>query len=291
MPADALTVAITVVRDGVRALDVDLRFEPGITCVVGPSGAGKSTLLGAIAGLVQPTTGRITLGARSWFDGRRSEPIHQRRVAYVFQRLALFPHLTGVGNVAYGMDRALPRRDRADRARHLLDRVGVIHLSHRRPATYSGGEAQRVALARALAMAPRVVLLDEPFSALDRALKIQLAGLVRGLVDELGVPLVYVTHSTGEARALADRAVRLEHGVVVAAGAVEDVLGHRGPPHGEDVRAGELVRDPDNEDDDDGGDDDGGDDGDGGPPGPRGPVRRPPDLEGTPMPELIRRRP
>ncbi len=286
MAGDTLTVAVAVVREGVRALDVDLRFAPGITCVVGPSGAGKSTLLGAIAGLVQPSSGRIALGDRTWFDARHHEPVHKRRVAYVFQRLALFPHLTAVGNVTYGMARTAPRADRADRARHLLDRVGAVHLSHRRPSTFSGGEAQRVALARALAMAPSVVLLDEPFSALDRALKIQLAGLVRGLVDELGVPLVYVTHSTGEARALADRAIRLEHGKVVAEGSVDDVLGRRGEPHGELVRAASapMVRDADDDDDDEAGDDDG---------GVRitpGERRRQADLEGTPMPEIIRRR-
>jgi molybdate transport system ATP-binding protein len=263
--ADALQVACAVTRGLATTLDVDLRFAAGITCVVGPSGAGKSTLLGVIAGLVVPTSGRVALGGDVWFDAASgaATPVHRRRVAYVFQRLALFPHLDAVGNVTFGMDRSLPRAERRDRARALLERVGASHLARRRPATFSGGEAQRVALARALAMSPRVVLLDEPFSALDRDLKIQLAALVRDLVDDLDVPLVYVTHSLGEARALADRAVRLEHGKVVAQGTPADVLGPppraaAPPTPGSGPAADEDLDEP--------------------------------DFDGTPMPELLRRR-
>jgi len=250
-----LTVAAKVVRGEATSLDVDLSFAAGITCVVGPSGAGKSTLLGVIAGLVEPSEGRIALGDEAWFDAAAGvvRPVHLRRVAYVFQRLALFPHLDAIGNVAYGMARTMPRAERRDRARALLDRVGAAALAHRRPPTFSGGEAQRVAIARALAMSPKVVLLDEPFSALDRALKVQLAALVRDLVDDLDVPLVYVTHSHGEARALADRAVRLERGRVVAQGTPSDILGR---PR-------------------DAGDDD---------------EVSPGHFDGTPMPELIRKR-
>ena len=234
-PALALQVRQGVVRfehvdfayDPARPILHDVCFEipAGKTvAVVGPSGAGKSTLLGVISGLVRPTRGRVALGAEVWVDtaARVALPIEARHCAYLFQALALFPHLDALANVAYAVPRAVPRAERRARAAALLAKVGVAHLGPRRPRTYSGGEAQRVALARALAMAPSVVLLDEPFSALDRALKIQLAGLVRGLVDELGVPLVYVTHSTGEARALADRAIRLEHGKVVAEGSVDD---------------------------------------------------------------------
>jgi len=236
------------------ALDVKLEFAPGISCILGPSGSGKSTLLGAIAGLVHPGGGRIALGDEIWFDAARriDLPAHRRRVAYVFQSLALFPHLDAIGNVCYGMARTMPRPERRDRAAALLARLGVSHLARRRPRTFSGGEAQRVALARALAMQPQVILLDEPFSALDRSLRVQLATLVRDLVDELEVPLLHVTHSVSEARALADRIVRIEHGRVLAEGTVDDVLGPR-PRTFED------------EDDD--------------------------EPEGTPMPELIRRRP
>jgi len=208
-------------------LEVDLEFPPGITILFGPSGSGKSTTLQAIAGLTRPDSGRISLGDQPWFDsGQRVDlAIHRRHVAYVFQSLALFPHMTGAGNVAYGIDRTLERPERRRRAVELLERLGVGHLADRRPRSFSGGEAQRVALARALAMKPRVILLDEPFSALDRDLRIQLASLVRGLVDELGVPLVQVTHNHGEARAMGDRIARIERGKIVALGTVDQVLG------------------------------------------------------------------
>jgi len=211
-------------------LDVALEVPPGITCVVGPSGAGKSTILAAIAGLTRPSAGRITLGDSVWFDASRGidVPVNHRGVAYVFQSLALFPHLDAIHNVAYGMDRKKPRDERREAARALLARLGVDHLATRRPRTFSGGEAQRVALARALAIQPRVMLLDEPFSALDPALRGQLGRVVRDLVDELGLPTLHVTHAHAEARELADRAIRVERGRVVASGAPADVLSEVG---------------------------------------------------------------
>jgi molybdate transport system ATP-binding protein len=224
-----LAVRAKVRRTGHGAtfeLDLSLKVAPGICCVLGPSGSGKSTLLAAIAGLVRPDEGRIALGDEVWLDtGRQIDvPVERRRVAYVFQSLALFPHLDAIHNVEYGMKRTIPRVERHDRAEALLARLGVGHLARRRPRTFSGGEAQRVALARALALEPRVMLLDEPFSALDRALRLSLIDLVRGLVDELEVPLLHVTHSIGEARSLADHVVHVEHGKVVAEGRPADVL-------------------------------------------------------------------
>jgi molybdate transport system ATP-binding protein len=182
-------------------------------------------VLGVIAGLVLPEAGRVTLADEVWLDRARglAVPVHQRRLAFVLQGLALFPHMSALGNVAYGMPE-VARRDRRSRAQALLDRVGVGHLARRRPRTFSGGEAQRVALARALARSPRLMLLDEPFSALDRALRAQLAALVRELVAELGIPLIHVTHSVAEARLLADQVIRIERGEVVAAGPAADVL-------------------------------------------------------------------
>jgi molybdate transport system ATP-binding protein len=210
-------------------LDVAFEARPGITILFGPSGSGKSTTLQAIAGLQRPDEGRIALGGDVWYDGLGGvdRPVHHRHVAYVFQSLALFPHMTAVGNVCYGMARQLPRAEKRAQAIASLERLGVAHLADRKPRTFSGGEAQRVALARALAMAPRVVLLDEPFSALDRDLRIQLAGLVRGLVDDLGVPLVQVTHNHGEARAMGDHVIRLDRGRIVAEGRAEEILGDR----------------------------------------------------------------
>ena len=226
MASPSLVAAIRL-RRGELAIDVELECPPGITCVMGPSGAGKSSILAAIAGLVVPDAGRVALGDEVWLDRARGVdvPVHDRRLAYVLQGLALFPHLTALGNVAYGMPE-LGKPERRARAQALLDRVGVGHLAGRRPRTFSGGEAQRVALARALARAPRLMLLDEPFSALDRELRAQLAALVRELVAELGVPLIHVTHSVSEARLLADQVVQIERGKVVGRGVAAEILAH-----------------------------------------------------------------
>jgi ABC-type sulfate/molybdate transport systems ATPase subunit len=217
-------------REDGFVLDVELEARPGITVLFGPSGSGKSSVLQAVAGLLRPQAGRIALGDQVWFDGARriDRAVERRQVAYVFQSLALFPHMTAIGNVDYGMPRATPRAERREQARALLDRLGVGHLAARRPRTYSGGEAQRVALARALAMAPQAVLLDEPFSALDRELRLQLATLVRGLVDELRVPLLFVTHNHGEARALGDQVLRMNAGKIVERGTPREILGGAG---------------------------------------------------------------
>jgi molybdate transport system ATP-binding protein len=221
-----LRAAIGLAR-GAFILDVELTCAPGITCVMGPSGSGKSTLLGVLAGLAVPDRGLVTLGDEVWLDRTKDidVPVHARRLSYMFQNLALFPHMSARRNVEYGMQE-LPRLERHARAQALLERVGVGHLAERRPRTFSGGEAQRVALARALARQPRLVLLDEPFSALDRELRRQLTQLVRELVGELGVPLVHVTHSIAEARLLADQVVRIERGKVVARGPASEVLAH-----------------------------------------------------------------
>lgn len=214
-PAE-LVAEIDVAR-GDWSVALALRCPPGVTCLMGPSGAGKSTILAALAGLLQPQRGRIALGDEIWLDRARSidVPVHRRQLAYVFQGLALFPHMTALGNVMYAMH-GVPRADRAARALRWLDRLGVGALAARRPRTFSGGEAQRVALARALARAPKLILLDEPFSALDTDLRAQLVALVRELVGELGVPALHVTHSDAEAQQIGDRIVRIERGQILA---------------------------------------------------------------------------
>lgn len=179
----------------IRDIAFSIRAEPGITALMGPSGVGKSTVLHVIAGLLEPDRGTVKLGDEVWFDGTTRVPVHRRRIAYVFQNLALFPHMTALANVMYGNP-----DERA--ARDLLGRVGVAHLADRRPRTFSGGESQRVAWARALATAPRLILLDEPYSALDRALRTQLIELEKELAGELRVPVIHVTHSDDEAAAL-----------------------------------------------------------------------------------------
>ena len=163
----------------VFVLDVELEVPPGITILFGPSGAGKSTLLDCIAGLAEPDEGRITAGGTIFFDSDKKTdlPPQKRRVAYVFQSLALFPHLTVEQNVEYGLE-DLPTADRQTRATEILEIFRVQKLKNRKPDQISGGEKQRVALARSLVAKPRVLLLDEPLSGLDTALK-------SSLVDDL----------------------------------------------------------------------------------------------------------
>lgn len=207
-------------------LDVDLRVGDGITAVTGHSGAGKSTLLAAIAGLVQPSEGRIVLDGTVLFDAgsRLSTPPHARRVALVFQSLALFPHLRAWENVAYGLPRATAG-DRRERALVWLARARVDHVADRRPATLSGGEAQRVALARALASEPRLLLLDEPFSALDATLRDRLGTELRALVESVGIPALLVTHERADAARLAGRTIVLENGRVAEPAAASSPAG------------------------------------------------------------------
>lgn len=224
--ASALHVCAKILRGtGGFSLDVDFEAPPGITILFGPSGSGKSTTLAAIAGLLRPHAGRIALGSDVWFDSgaRRDVAVHERRVAFVFQSLALFPHMSAAHNVTYGMARGLPREEKRARAVALLGRLRVGHLADRKPPTFSGGEAQRVALARALATQPRAVLLDEPFSALDRDLRRDLVADVRAFTLELRVPVIHVTHQRSEARMLGDRVVMLDGGRVTKTGRVEEI--------------------------------------------------------------------
>ncbi|HVW30776.1 MAG TPA: ATP-binding cassette domain-containing protein [Polyangiaceae bacterium] len=225
MSSDVLSVELRL-SAGAFELDVAFEVPPGITVLFGPSGSGKSSTLAAIAGLAKPARGRVALGDATWFDAARGidVPPESRGLSLVFQTLALFPHLTAQDNVEYGMDRALPRRERRDRARAMLERMRIGHVAGRLPRTFSGGEAQRVALARAFARSPRVVLLDEAFSALDRDLRYALGADVRELVAERSIPTIVVTHHRHEARTLADRAIALRDGRVEAQGAVRDVV-------------------------------------------------------------------
>jgi molybdate transport system ATP-binding protein len=213
----ALDVDLTLETGEGRPFEIRGRFQvtAGITVLSGPSGCGKSTTLLAIAGLLRPDAGRIALGDHTVFDAARGldVPPEQRRFGLVFQSLALFPHLSALANVAYG-SRAASRRAREAEAGEWLQRMQVGHLGERRPSTFSGGEAQRVALARALAAAPRVLLLDEPFSALDEPLRDQLGDEVRRLVQELRLPTLLVTHQLGHAGRIGDRWLRMQHGVI-----------------------------------------------------------------------------
>jgi molybdate transport system ATP-binding protein len=223
-----LEVMVRLAPRGGGGLVVDAAFRapPGVTVLFGPSGAGKSTLLAAIAGLMRPSAGRVRLGDEVWFDGERriDRPPQERGVSFVFQSLALFPHLTALGNVEYGIDRAVPRAERRRRAQLMLERMKVPHLARRRPRTFSGGEAQRVALARAFARRPKLVLLDEPFSALDRDLRRALVADVRAMIAEQQIPAILVTHQTAEARIMGDRVVLIEEGRIQGEGTLEELF-------------------------------------------------------------------
>jgi molybdate transport system ATP-binding protein len=219
------------VRAQVGSFHLDARFavDAGLTVVFGPSGAGKTRLLRLLAGLDAPTAGRVTLAGEVFEDraaGTSLRP-HERHVGMVFQHPYLLPHRSVRSNVALAVrdgDRAHRRRE-ADRR---LEEVEATELAHRRPAQLSGGQQQRVALARALAGEPRLLLLDEPFSALDLPVRQRLRHLVRDLVDRTGVPTLFVTHDPDELAALADRVLLADHGTITTVTDVRDALARLG---------------------------------------------------------------
>jgi molybdate transport system ATP-binding protein len=186
----------------------------GVTALFGPSGSGKSLTLATIAGLLRPERGNVTLDGRLVADAatRRHVRTQERRVGMVFQHAALLPHRTPLDNVALAVRHAADRRARRARAHDWLARVHADHLAVTPTATLSGGEQQRVALARALAGEPRVLLLDEPFSALDQPTRHSLRALVRDLVDTQELTALLVTHDLDDITHLADRVVLFEPG-------------------------------------------------------------------------------
>ncbi|BDG04162.1 ABC transporter ATP-binding protein [Anaeromyxobacter oryzae] len=204
----------------------DLPLAGGlVTVLFGPSGSGKTTVLRALAGLDRPDAGHVRFDGETWFDsGRRTfVPPQRRRVGLLFQEPALFPHLSVAANVAYGLHRE-PRAGRDARVAAVSERVGIADLLRRRPGELSGGQRQRVALARALAPSPRLLLLDEPLSALDAPARAALRGELRRTLEASGVPAVVVTHDRVEALALGDRMIVLVDGTVRQVGAVQEVF-------------------------------------------------------------------
>ncbi|HZI17122.1 MAG TPA: ATP-binding cassette domain-containing protein [Pyrinomonadaceae bacterium] len=220
-----LAVRVRKEMPGGFTLDVEFKAPAGVTIIFGASGSGKSLTLRAVAGLLRPDAGSIAAGDLTLFDSEAGVdlPPRRRRAGYVFQNLALFPHLTARQNVEFALPR-LPRAEREARALGLLERFHVGHVAPRRPRDISGGEAQRVALARALATGPRVLLLDEPLSALDEATKLGIISDLKSFNRELRLPVLYVTHSRDEALALGERAVVYERGRVTAAGPPSEVF-------------------------------------------------------------------
>jgi molybdate transport system ATP-binding protein len=206
-------------------LDVALKIPSGITIVFGPSGAGKSTLLDCIAGLLKPDAGRIEIGGEVLLDVERriDVPPAKRKIAYVFQSLALFPHMIVEQNVAYGLAE-IPAQECALRVNEMLEAFHVQQLAKRKANEISGGEQQRVALARSLATSPRLLLLDEPLTALDEGLKKSIMEDLRRWNAAQNIPILYVTHSRAEVDALGERVIVMDQGKIISTGTPHEVL-------------------------------------------------------------------
>lgn len=207
--------------DGFTAVqDIDLAVAPGeIVALLGPSGSGKSTLLRGLAGLERITSGRVLMND-DVVDGPGviPRPVHQRGCGMVFQDGQLFPHRTVGRNIAYGLEAAgVPKSERRERVAQMLQLVSLEGFENRPVTTLSGGQGQRVALARSLAPRPKLLLLDEPLSALDRDLRERLAVDIRQILTSTSIAAVFVTHDHDEAATVADRIVTIDAGRIITA--------------------------------------------------------------------------
>ncbi|MCR9086644.1 MAG: molybdenum ABC transporter ATP-binding protein [Rhodobacteraceae bacterium] len=213
-------------RFGDFALDVAFDAPPGITVLFGRSGSGKSTIVNAIAGLLAPQRGRITLGERVLLDTetRRVVPPHRRKLGVVFQEGRLFPHLTVRQNLSYARWFSRDPAETTEGAR-IVEMLGIGHLLDRRPAGLSGGEKQRVAIGRSLLARPELILADEPLSSLDDARKAEILPYFERLRDEIQVPILYVSHSAVEVARLATTVIALQDGRIARQGRALEVLG------------------------------------------------------------------
>jgi molybdate transport system ATP-binding protein len=223
-------------EQGTFRLLLDVAVDASAIALVGPSGSGKTSVLEAVAGLRKPARGRIAVAGHTLFEAAThiDVPARARRIGYVPQDILLFPHMTVRQNVEYGV----PRGGAPDAAT-IGGLLEIETLMDRRVSSLSGGERQRVALARALHSGPEVLLLDEPLAAVDLARRRRIVDALLRIRDELGVPLLYVTHSPEEAVAVADYAIALEEGRVVASGIPRDVVAET-----TEVRNTELTENP-----------------------------------------------
>lgn len=201
-------------KRGHFTVDIRIRCEKGeLLALTGPSGIGKTTVIRMLAGLEMPDRGRIVNDGIIWYDGKKNIviPVRRRKVGYVFQEHSLFPHLNVADNVGF----SCPDRRQVD---ELLEIMGITHLAGRKPHRISGGERQRAALAQALASDPHVLLLDEPFSALDERTRFRLRRELKALKDRLDIPVILVTHDRQEAEFLADTIINMACSDALAAG-------------------------------------------------------------------------
>lgn len=222
--------SVTKLYGPARAVNnVDLTIEGGAyCCMIGPSGCGKTTLLRMIAGHETPSSGTILIGGEDVTRARTGS----RGTALMFQNYALFPHLSLTDNVAFSLKvKGVSAAERRDQAREMLGRVQLLHLADRVPSELSGGQQQRVALARALITNPKVLLLDEPLSALDEFLRLRMRVELKRLQNQLGITFIHVTHTQPEAIALADQVVVMDHGVIDQAASPREVYNHPHSPY------------------------------------------------------------
>lgn len=216
-------------------VDVDWPAE-GVTVLFGRSGSGKTTLLRLIAGLERQSDARVSFRHEIWLDGRRWVPLHRRRIAMVFQEASLLPHLSVRENLLYGYKRT-PIAERKLHLDEVVRMLGIEHLIERNINKLSGGERQRIALGRALLTSPRLLLMDEPLSALDTQTKRDILPYFERLVEEANVPIVYVTHAPAEVERLADRVVFLRDGRIDRVETLKQTLSRSDSPlfHGDGV--------------------------------------------------------
>lgn len=221
-------------------LDIDLQLpDRGLTALFGHSGSGKTTALRCIAGLHR-AEGSIRIGDQLWQDGDSFVPVHQRPLAYVFQEASLFAHLSVRKNIEYGY-RRVPAAERKIEIAQAVEWLGIEPLLSRMPAKLSGGERQRVAIARALLTSPRILLMDEPLSALDHKGKHEIMPYLEELHDSLEIPVLYVTHSPDEVAHLADHLVVIERGRVLANGPLMETMARLDLPMKSEEDAGVVL--------------------------------------------------
>jgi molybdate transport system ATP-binding protein len=222
---------------GEFSLDVKLRIAPGeFVTLFGESGAGKTTLLRCLAGLDEPGEGSIRVNGETWFDQQTRLPVQQRRVGYMFQDYALFPNMSVRGNLEFAQRKGANRQ----RVTELIEMMALGELEQRKPDSLSGGQQQRVALARALAAEPQLLLLDEPFSALDHETKARLQDEVLRLQRHFGITTVMVSHDVSEVYRLSKRVLIIEQGRIAQEGSPAEVFG-AGQAGGKFSFAGEVL--------------------------------------------------
>ncbi len=206
---------------GETCIDIDVRVPSrGISAIFGRSGAGKTTLINAVAGLSKPEKGYIAIGDDVLLDTRHqiNLPTHKRNVGYVFQDSRLFPHYTVEGNLLYGV-----KEHSKSQFEHIVELLGLEALLKKKPIHLSGGEKQRVAIGRALLSQPQILLMDEPLASLDQPRKNELMPFLERLVEDIEIPILYVTHSLNEIMRLADHLVIVDKGQVASCGKLEEV--------------------------------------------------------------------